>query len=71
VVAAIQAARLPDLRLRYADPIEKALSQIMPILPTGSIANRALGLLWLSGDSVVGRWPIVEIHAHTRGIFLN
>jgi ferrous iron transport protein B len=56
VVAAVQTVPAPDLRLRYADAIEGALTEIMPALPIGPIAARALGLLWLSGDPVAARW---------------
>ena len=48
--------RAPDLRLRYADAIEMALTEIVPVLPTAPIAPRALGLLWLSGAPVVIKW---------------
>lgn len=56
LVVALQTVHAPDLRLRYADPIEAALAEIMLALPAAPIASRALGLLWLSGDPVVTTW---------------
>jgi ferrous iron transport protein B len=56
VVAAIETVQAPDLHLRYSDPVEAALAEIVPSLPPGPIAARALGLLWLSGDPVVATW---------------
>jgi ferrous iron transport protein B len=65
VVAAVQTVRAPDLRLRYADAIEMALTEIAPALPTAPIAPRALGLLWLSGDPVVAGWLRARLDAPT------
>jgi ferrous iron transport protein B len=56
VVAAVRAARPPELRLRYAGAVEAALAEIAPLLPAAPIAARALGLLWLGGDPAVAAW---------------
>ncbi len=56
LTAAIEDARPTGLRLAYPAPIESALARIVPELPDASIAPRALGLLWLSGDRTVEDW---------------
>lgn len=44
------------LHVRYSAPIEHALARLLPLLPVSPIAPRALGLLYLSGDSVAESW---------------
>jgi ferrous iron transport protein B len=56
VIAAVQTAKRPNIRLSYAGPVEAALAAIAPLLPAAPIEARALGLLWLGGDPVVDTW---------------
>ncbi len=53
---AIEAAKPTAFHLSYPEPIESALARILPMLPSGQLARRALGLLWLSGDRVAEHW---------------
>lgn len=44
-------ARVPALRVRYADSIEEAVAEIEGLLPEARISKRSLALMLLSGDS--------------------
>lgn len=56
----------PGLRLRYAGPIEEALSKLTQHLPASTISARSLALLWLSGDPAVEDW--VAANASTAAL---
>ena len=53
---AIEAAKPTAFHLSYPEPIESALAHVLPMLPAGQLARRALGLLWLSSDRVAEHW---------------
>ena len=46
-------ARVPGLRVRFADSIEEAVKEIEGLLPEARIAKRSLALMLLSGDSSI------------------
>jgi len=52
----IPSAPVPRFHLEYAPEIEAALDVMAPQLPTDSLAPRALGLLFLAGDSELEDW---------------
>lgn len=57
--AAIPGATIPHFRLEYTDEVELALDDLAALLPpadTLPLAPRALGLLFLAGDSVLEAW---------------
>ena len=56
LLASVQKASLPTLNLAYPALIEAALKELEELLPPARISARALGLLWLSSDSVVSSW---------------
>ena len=67
LVAACDSARPAKRHLEYPQPIEAALKETLPLLPSGNLEPRALGLLWLSDDQTIGDWvaehvpiPILE-----------
>lgn len=53
---ALQASVAPALALQYPPEVETALQAICRQLPEAPISDRALALLWLSGDPVSDRW---------------
>ncbi|MGV1049424.1 MAG: ferrous iron transport protein B [Solirubrobacterales bacterium] len=63
LVAASDSARPARLRLSYPEPIESGLARALPLLPSGNLDPRALGLLWLSGDRTVERWVAEHVPA--------
>ena len=54
-------AQAPNFQIAYPAPIEEALGDMAQHLPAAAIAQRALGLLWLSGDPIAQAW--VDQHA--------
>ncbi|HKY31119.1 MAG TPA: ferrous iron transport protein B [Candidatus Polarisedimenticolia bacterium] len=54
--AALRHARVPALHADYGRPIEEAVSQMVPLLPPGPVAARALALAVLSRDITLGPW---------------
>jgi ferrous iron transport protein B len=65
VEEALPSAKIPDFELEYPEVIEKALREVCPRLPEAPISNRALALLWLSGDALANSWlkermPVLE-----------
>ena len=53
IAHAAPSARVPVLRVRYADGIEEAVAEIETLLPEARISRRSLALMLLSGDSSV------------------
>jgi ferrous iron transport protein B len=53
---AITAATRPHFRLAYPEPVEAELDWLAARLPAARIGVRALGLLWLSGETAVETW---------------
>ena len=53
---AIAGARPSPLRVPYPAALEAELGSLGPELPPSYISSRALGLLWMIGDSVTERW---------------
>ncbi len=53
---ALEAALPPTLRLNYPDSVESTLQRLMPLLPEAQITPRALGLLYLSNDTLCRDW---------------
>ncbi len=49
-------ARRQDVAVRYPAEIETALREISTLLPAARISARALGTMWLSGDSTAEEW---------------
>jgi len=56
LTSALRAVKNPLLRLSYPVEIEHTLTDISLHLPETPIAPRALGLSWLSGDTVTAEW---------------
>ena len=73
---AITEARRPRLRLPYPQAVEAELAWLEPRLPACGLGARALGLLWLSGESAIDSWlgtrvdPALadEMEAHRQGL---
>jgi ferrous iron transport protein B len=63
IVTAVRTARPPDLHLHYEPAVEAALAKIVPALPASPIRERALGLLWLSGDPATAVWLQARLDA--------
>jgi ferrous iron transport protein B len=56
LVSALVSPRRGRRRVTYPDPVEEALSEIVPLLPAAAIAPRALALLVVSGDETLAGW---------------
>lgn len=61
VATAVDDARVPTLRVEYAEPVEQAIARVTPVLPPAPITTRALALLWLAGDPVAERWILDRV----------
>jgi ferrous iron transport protein B len=60
-------ARVPVLRVRYADSIEEAVQEITKLLPEAKISKRAVALMLLSGDaSIQEKLPGLSQEDRTR-----
>jgi len=56
VLSAVRQANTASLQVAYPGEIESALAELEPLLPAGRLAQRGLGLLWLSGDTQAETW---------------
>ncbi|MGD8813615.1 MAG: ferrous iron transport protein B [Anaerolineales bacterium] len=56
LTTAIETALPPRFRLGYPKAIEAEVKEITPHLPAAPIAQRALALMWLSGDTLAQDW---------------
>ena len=54
--SALAAPREGSVHVRYPEPIERALAEILPRLPEASVSPRALGLLVLGGEESLDAW---------------
>ena len=58
--AAIAEARAPAFRLTYADAIEMAIDDLLPLLPAAPLSPRVIALLFLTGDQACETWLTVQ-----------
>jgi ferrous iron transport protein B len=56
LIAAIAEARAPAFRLTYADAIEMAIDDLLPLLPPAPLSPRVIALLFLAGDQACEAW---------------
>lgn len=56
LTAAIAEARVPAFRLTYADAIEMAIDDLLPLLPPAHLSPRVIALLFLAGDEACEAW---------------
>ncbi len=63
VTDAVTTARVPDLHIEYAEPIESVLAEFAEVVPEGPLASRAMGLLWLGDDRMTAEWVAEHVGA--------
>jgi ferrous iron transport protein B len=64
---AIPAARQARIQIHYPAAVERALAHAETLLPETQMSQRALGLLWLSEDSLLESWLADRIRPAHRG----
>ena len=47
---------LSSIPIHYPEPVERGISQIVPLLPEAAISKRSLALMLLSGDESLADW---------------
>jgi ferrous iron transport protein B len=53
---ALGSPRAGRVRVRYPEPIEKAVESVVPLLPRSRLSPRSLALMALSGDETLSAW---------------
>jgi ferrous iron transport protein B len=56
LLAAVSKARSPVPKVVYPPVVERAVRDLVGLIPQGSRAARALGVLWLSQDAAADEW---------------
>ncbi len=56
LISSLERPRISDFAFRYGKAIEMGIREIMPIVPSSNIDERAVALMVLSGDSSLKEW---------------
>jgi ferrous iron transport protein B len=66
VERSLHLGRRASLSFRYAEPVEKALEEVEPLMPEAPISARSLALMALCGDASLRGWLAARLDAAAR-----
>lgn len=56
LIAALETPRPGEIRIAYPEAVEKAVTEIAPLLPSSRLSTRSLALMALTGDATLSAW---------------